>query len=76
MHESTTNGVRVSNQAIYDMLLDVRGEVKSVKQTMAEVITPQLTEQKRRIDTIEIRVYAIPVGLLTAAVAAKAIGLL
>jgi hypothetical protein len=75
MHEPS-NGVRVSNQDIYQTLLAVQREVHSVKQTQSEVITPTLSDHSRRLDSLELRMYAIIAGLVAALAGAKGIGLI
>lgn len=76
MTESNGNGVRITNQAIYDLVLELKGDVKSVKQTMNEVVLPEQTTTRMRLDRLEMRVYAITAGLLAAAGIGKGIGLL
>jgi len=74
-HEGT-NGVRVTNQAIYDKLVALEQRVASVDQSMTEVVKPTLNEQRLRLDRLEMRVYAILAGLIAAAIGAKGAGLI
>lgn len=74
--QDPSNGVRVTNSAIYEKLLTVEREVHSVKQTQSEVITPTLNRHQLRIDRLELRIYAILAGVIAAAAGAKGLGLL
>lgn len=70
------NGVRISNQQIYDKLVNVEVDVRSVKQTQSEVITPTLNAHETRMDRLELRLYTLFAGLLTAVILSKGLGLL
>jgi hypothetical protein len=76
MPDEHTNGVRVTNQQIYDKLVDVDKRLAGIEVTVEKVIVPTQTSQGLRIDRLELRVYAITAGLLAAAGIGKGIGLL
>lgn len=90
------HGVRITNQDIYNLLLETNRRVSSVEQTVRETLRPSIDrhqerldaldrvkadrdaviEQRGRVATLEMRVYAIIGGLVAALFGAKGLGLL
>jgi hypothetical protein len=48
-----TNGVRVTNAEIYQLLLETNRRVGSVEQTMRETLKPGLDDARARITSLE-----------------------
>lgn len=75
------NGVRITNAQIYELLTQTRDEVRSVRQTVRESLVPQVRtntealkvkvdksdfdEHVKRVATLELRVWAAIIGVLT-----------
>ena len=90
--DSVTNGVRITNREIYDLLVRVDGRVAHVESAMKENIRPRLSavetaltskadketvqEARGRIATLEMRVYAIISGLVAAVLGLNAFGVI
>lgn len=69
-------GVRISLDTIYQEVRGLHADVKSVKQTVEEVLKPELNDLRTRTASLELRVYAILAGLIAAYGAGKGLGLL
>ena len=74
--QSYRGGVTINLADVWRELRVVRDDVRGVKQSVEESIKPQLAEQRVRITSLEIRLYAITAGLIAAFAAGKGFGVL
>ena len=51
-NDPMTNGVKITNRDIYEILVDVRGRVGGVEQTMRQVVEPTLSKHEERLNAI------------------------
>ena len=47
------NSVRVTNQRIYDLVLELRDDVRSVRQAQKDNVIPQLSRHRAQIESLK-----------------------